>query len=189
MPLHLVLVGVGAQVSERQMEEISHLEVAGVEHLWCHRVAEEMHTALGAPAGSQNAVLSAAAEAAATAINDYDAEAAADHLADEALEQAGYDRSALFRVVVERFASAGGRVAWLVQHPAPPGRQTALRVLPVGGRVDDAPYRQEVTARIDRRRHAVPTAATTEQAPTAAPTKTPAVQKTTPTHKPGPGRR
>ncbi len=42
-PLHLVLVGVGEQVSERQMEEISHLEVPGAEHLWCHRVAEEMH--------------------------------------------------------------------------------------------------------------------------------------------------
>lgn len=42
-PLHLVLVGVGEQVSERQMEEISHIEVPGVEHLWCHRVAEEMH--------------------------------------------------------------------------------------------------------------------------------------------------
>lgn len=42
-PLHLVLVGVGEQVSERQLEEISHLEVPGAEHLWCHRVAEEMH--------------------------------------------------------------------------------------------------------------------------------------------------
>jgi hypothetical protein len=42
-PLHLVLVGVGDAVSESQMEEISHAEFAGVEHLWCHRVAEEMH--------------------------------------------------------------------------------------------------------------------------------------------------
>lgn len=42
-PLHLVLVGVGEQVSESQMEEISHAEFEGAEHLWCHRVAEEMH--------------------------------------------------------------------------------------------------------------------------------------------------
>ena len=42
-PLHLVLVGVGEQVSERQMEQISHAEFAGAEHLWCHRVSEEMH--------------------------------------------------------------------------------------------------------------------------------------------------
>ncbi len=42
-PLHLVLVGVGDQVNEKQLEEISHVEVPGAEHLWCHRVAEEMH--------------------------------------------------------------------------------------------------------------------------------------------------
>jgi hypothetical protein len=157
-------------------------------------VAQEVRTALGAPAGSQNAVLSSAAEAAATAINGYDVEVAADNLADEALEQAGFDRSALFRVVVERFVSAGGRVAWLVQHPAPPGRQAALQALPAGGRVDDAPYQQEVTARIDRRRHAVPTPASAAATPTAAPT-TPALPTTTPARqktkatKPGPGPR
>jgi|GEM_PF-831446 len=40
--IHLVLVGVGEQVSETQMEAISHVEHPGAEHLWCHRVAEEM---------------------------------------------------------------------------------------------------------------------------------------------------
>ncbi len=42
-PLHLVLVGVGSEVNEKQMEEIAHVEVPGAEHLWCHRVAEETH--------------------------------------------------------------------------------------------------------------------------------------------------
>ena len=37
-----MLVGVGEQVSEKQMEEIAHVEHPGAEHLWCHRVAEEM---------------------------------------------------------------------------------------------------------------------------------------------------
>jgi len=133
-------------------------------------VAEEVHTALGAPAGSQDAVLAAIAEAAATGVNGYDAEAAADHLADEALEAAGFDRQALRRVVVDRFASAGGRVAWLVQHPAPPGRKAALAALPAGGRVGDAAYVTEVITRIDRRRQ--PVAPTTPAAPTAAPATT-----------------
>lgn len=42
-PLHLVLVGVGSQVNEAQMEEVAHVEAPGAEHLWCHRVAEETH--------------------------------------------------------------------------------------------------------------------------------------------------
>lgn len=42
-PFHLVLVGVGSQVNEAQLEEIAHVEAPGAEHLWCHRVAEEMH--------------------------------------------------------------------------------------------------------------------------------------------------
>lgn len=42
-PLHLVLVGVGSEVNEKQMEEIAHVEAPGAEHLWCHRVAEETH--------------------------------------------------------------------------------------------------------------------------------------------------
>lgn len=43
VPLHLVLVGVGSQVNEEQLEEIGHIEVPGAEHLWCHRVSEEMN--------------------------------------------------------------------------------------------------------------------------------------------------
>ncbi len=42
-PMHFVLVGVGSQVNEAQLEEIAHVEVPDAEHLWCHRVAEEMH--------------------------------------------------------------------------------------------------------------------------------------------------
>lgn len=42
-PFHLVLVGVGSQVNEAQLEEIAHVEAPGADHLWCHRVAVEMH--------------------------------------------------------------------------------------------------------------------------------------------------
>lgn len=40
--LNFVLVGVGDQVDEEQMEEICHEEYPGVGHLWCHRVADRM---------------------------------------------------------------------------------------------------------------------------------------------------
>jgi hypothetical protein len=40
--LNFVLVGVGDQVDEEQMEEICHAEYPGVGHLWCHRVADRM---------------------------------------------------------------------------------------------------------------------------------------------------
>ena len=39
---NFILVGVGGEVDEEQMEEISHVEHAGVGHLWCHRVAAEI---------------------------------------------------------------------------------------------------------------------------------------------------
>jgi len=41
-PLNFVFVGVGSGVSEKQMEEISHEDYGGIEHMWCHRIAEEM---------------------------------------------------------------------------------------------------------------------------------------------------
>jgi hypothetical protein len=37
-----VLVGVGDQVDEEQLEEIAHEEYAGVGHVWCHRHAAEI---------------------------------------------------------------------------------------------------------------------------------------------------
>jgi len=37
-----VLVGVGEQVDEEQMERVCHDEYPGVGHLWCHRVADRM---------------------------------------------------------------------------------------------------------------------------------------------------
>lgn len=40
--LNFVLVGVGEQVDEEQMERICHAEYPGVGHLWCHRVADRM---------------------------------------------------------------------------------------------------------------------------------------------------
>ncbi|MEW5848924.1 MAG: vWA domain-containing protein [Myxococcota bacterium] len=40
--LNFILVGVGDQVDEKQMEEICHDEYPGVGHLWCHRVADRM---------------------------------------------------------------------------------------------------------------------------------------------------
>jgi hypothetical protein len=40
--LNFVLVGVGDQIDEEQMEEICHDEYPGVGHLWCHRVADRM---------------------------------------------------------------------------------------------------------------------------------------------------
>ncbi len=40
--LNFVLVGVGEQCDEEQMEEICHEEYPGVGHLWCHRIADRM---------------------------------------------------------------------------------------------------------------------------------------------------
>lgn len=40
--MNFVLVGVGEQVDEEQMEDICHEEFPGVGHLWCHRVADRM---------------------------------------------------------------------------------------------------------------------------------------------------
>ena len=40
---NFVLVGVGDEVDEEQMEEICHEEYPGVGHLWCHRIAEEIN--------------------------------------------------------------------------------------------------------------------------------------------------
>lgn len=40
--INFVLVGVGDQVDEQQMEEVCHVEYPGVGHLWCHRVADRM---------------------------------------------------------------------------------------------------------------------------------------------------
>lgn len=40
--VNFVLVGVGEQIDEEQMEEICHEEYPGVGHLWCHRVADRM---------------------------------------------------------------------------------------------------------------------------------------------------
>ncbi len=40
--LAFVLVGVGEQVDEEQMEAICHAEYPGVGHLWCHRVADRL---------------------------------------------------------------------------------------------------------------------------------------------------
>jgi len=40
--ISFVLVGVGDQVDEEQMEEMCHADYPGVGHLWCHRVADRM---------------------------------------------------------------------------------------------------------------------------------------------------
>lgn len=40
--VNFVLVGVGEQVDEEQMERVCHDEYPGVGHLWCHRVADRM---------------------------------------------------------------------------------------------------------------------------------------------------
>ncbi|MBS2035596.1 VWA domain-containing protein [bacterium] len=41
-PLNFVFVGVGPGVNEEEMETISHAEYGGIDHMWCHRIAEEM---------------------------------------------------------------------------------------------------------------------------------------------------
>lgn len=41
-PLNFVFVGVGQGVNEEEMEDISHEDYGGIEHMWCHRIAEEM---------------------------------------------------------------------------------------------------------------------------------------------------
>lgn len=40
--MNFVFVGVGDQVDEEQMEEISHETYPGVGHLWCHRISHRM---------------------------------------------------------------------------------------------------------------------------------------------------
>ncbi len=40
--MNFVLVGVGDDVDEEQMERICHEEYEGVGHLWCHRIAKEV---------------------------------------------------------------------------------------------------------------------------------------------------
>jgi hypothetical protein len=40
--MSLVLVGVGEQIDEEQMEDICHESYPGIGHLWCHRVADRM---------------------------------------------------------------------------------------------------------------------------------------------------
>ncbi|PTL75870.1 VWA domain-containing protein [Vitiosangium sp. GDMCC 1.1324] len=40
--INFVFVGVGDQVDEEQMEEVSHTTYPGVGHLWCHRIADRM---------------------------------------------------------------------------------------------------------------------------------------------------
>ena len=40
---NFILVGVGSNVNEEQMEEICHAEFPGVGHLWCHRIAAELN--------------------------------------------------------------------------------------------------------------------------------------------------
>ena len=40
--MNFILVGVGEQVDEEQMEDICHEEYPGIGHMWCHRIAEEI---------------------------------------------------------------------------------------------------------------------------------------------------
>jgi hypothetical protein len=40
--MNFVLVGVGDNVDENQLEHIAHAEYPGVGHLWCHRIAKEI---------------------------------------------------------------------------------------------------------------------------------------------------
>lgn len=42
LPVSFVLVGVGDGIAEEQLEEISHHEIDGGGHLYCHRVAKEI---------------------------------------------------------------------------------------------------------------------------------------------------
>lgn len=41
--MNFILVGVGSAVNEEQLEQICHEEYPGIGHLWCHRIAEEIH--------------------------------------------------------------------------------------------------------------------------------------------------
>jgi hypothetical protein len=40
--MNFVLVGVGDNIDEEQLEHIAHAEFPGVGHLWCHRIAKEI---------------------------------------------------------------------------------------------------------------------------------------------------
>jgi hypothetical protein len=41
-PLSVVLVGVGENVDEDQMEALCHADYEGTDHMWCHRIADRM---------------------------------------------------------------------------------------------------------------------------------------------------
>jgi len=41
--VNFILVGVGEDVDEGQLERLAHQEFAGVGHMWCHRIADEIH--------------------------------------------------------------------------------------------------------------------------------------------------
>lgn len=40
---NFILVGVGKDVDEEQLEKLAHVEYPGLGHMWCHRIAEEIH--------------------------------------------------------------------------------------------------------------------------------------------------
>jgi len=40
--MNFILVGVGKNIDEEQLEEICHEEYPGIGHLWCHRIAAEI---------------------------------------------------------------------------------------------------------------------------------------------------
>lgn len=113
-------------------------------------LAGRARTALATPGTARTPddtdLLVAVATAAATAKNTGPQEREADALAEEALAAAGYDVSALGRVVLRAAAPA----ALGLQHPAPPLRTDPLKALPATGRVDAGRYAQEVLARLDR---------------------------------------
>ena len=56
-----VLVGVGDQINEEELEHIAHAEHAGVGHIWCHRVAKEIQNVAEIVAGLVDETMTVAA--------------------------------------------------------------------------------------------------------------------------------
>ncbi len=59
--VNFVLVGVGDEIDEEQLEKIAHAEYAGVGHIWCHRVAKEIQNVAELVAGLVDETMTVAA--------------------------------------------------------------------------------------------------------------------------------
>jgi Zn-dependent protease with chaperone function len=141
--LFAVLAHAGAHIArgdaQRALDE--HLDRAGDANVGQARAAVE------APAADPDTLV-ALAGLAGTVAAAHDAELDVDAAVTAALTSAGYDPTALRRVVVIRL---GGRVAWLDQHPVSAERKAALNSAVGEGREDSESYHRHVRGKLSAR--------------------------------------